>query len=74
MNDQLKPEVPTCVDPERCAECPPDQVCAWACQQGWGMHEIAIEAQLVAEGVLPPPVDPTEAAQCVRQAMWESYN
>lgn len=74
MKDQPTPEAPTCVDPERCAECPPDKVCAWACEQGWGMHEIAIENQLIADGVLPPQPDPTEDVQCVRQAMWDRYN
>lgn len=77
MTDQPITEIPTCVDSELCAQCPPDKVCAWACEQGWGMHEIAIERQLIAQGVIPAYVDPQEAVRQVEDtddAMWDIYN
>jgi hypothetical protein len=67
-------EIPTCVDPARCAVCPPDRVCAWACEQGWGVNDILVEITLIEAGKLPPPESVDEAVQCVRQAMWERFN
>jgi len=64
----------TCVDPKRCAHCPPDRVCAWACEQGWGVHEIAVHTNLIQNGVLAPPADPEEDIASVRQGIWEGYN
>ena len=74
MSDQPSSSPPMCVDPARCEHCPPSKVCAWACEQGWSMNDILIEARLIEEGKLPPHPDPDEETECVRQAMWDSFN
>ncbi len=74
MNKLTITDIPRCVDPERCAECPPDKICAWACEQGWGMHEISIQRQLIAEGVIEPYPDPREALSEMHQSMLGVYN
>lgn len=38
-----------CVDPEKCKNCPPDRVCAWACEQGWSEWDINLMRDWMAE-------------------------
>lgn len=63
--------VPSCVDPTRCATCPPDRVCAWACEQGWGVVDV-----LISKSLPVPDEAPDEASRdpALNQALWESYN
>jgi hypothetical protein len=74
MNTDSSYSFSTNVDPQRCMECPPERVCAWACQQGWGAHEILIEMSLIDQGVLSPHPNPQVDIDNVRNALWEDYN
>ncbi len=73
------------VDPRNCETCPPDQICAWSCRQGWSVPDILATERLVWEGKLktpaPPPLGgqepskmPEPKGDLLRQAMWECYN
>lgn len=53
---------------DRCRGCPPDRVCAWACQQGMGVIDNAIAATLSL-----PLDEPLEDIELVRQALCECY-
>ncbi len=57
----------------RCATCPPDRICAWACVQGAGVEDIVIGAMLEQSQswALQTSEPETAAAQ---QALWETYN
>lgn len=58
----------------RCATCPPERVCAWACIQGAGMEDIVAGAAL-AERLGPLPTGPqVEDITSVRLCLWERYN
>jgi hypothetical protein len=57
----------------RCACCPPDRVCAWACVQGAGIEDIVIGAVLEqSQDWALERRDPGQEA--VHQALWETYN
>ncbi len=64
----------TCSSATRCAQCPPDRVCAWACVQGAGYTDILIGAVLeqsdswALQDAVDPGLEPTN------QALWESFN
>ncbi|NLF76003.1 MAG: hypothetical protein GX573_09915 [Chloroflexi bacterium] len=57
----------------RCASCPPDRVCAWACVQGTSVEDIIIGAML--EQGLDWALR-TSDAECAtaHQALWETFN
>jgi hypothetical protein len=55
---------------DRCRNCPPDRVCAWACCQGMGVIDNWISIMRANE--LAWPIDPGVAFE--RQALWECYN
>lgn len=59
-----------CVDPERCLNCPPDQVCAWCCAQGWSLFEM--EAELEANRALN--AGSSLPALPESDGLWEAYN
>jgi hypothetical protein len=50
---------------EMCRGCPPDRVCAWACQQGWGITDNALAARLGLNDA---------DGEAVKQALCECYN
>lgn len=57
----------------RCASCPPDRVCAWACIQGTGVEDIVIGAMLEqSQNWTLRTSDPESAT--VQQALWDTYN
>lgn len=74
------PPAPSCsrrllqrASPTRCAHCPPDRVCAWACIQGAGYQDILIGA--VLERSRSWALERAEPGQdAVQQALWEMYN
>ncbi|MBI5957275.1 MAG: hypothetical protein HY866_00975 [Chloroflexi bacterium] len=56
----------------RCACCPPDRVCAWACVQGTGIEDIVIGAML--EQTLDWAQENTEPGQeTIHRALMETY-
>ena len=56
-----------------CANCPPDRVCAWACEQGMGVLEVLMGEALAEEARKAPwPVEPEVAP--ISQAILELYN
>ena len=68
MTDSI-PEAVGPVNPERCADCPPERVCAWDCEQGQGVLEIMMGEALAeqARAMLPSGSEPT------RQALYDIY-
>lgn len=56
---------------DRCDVCPPERVCAWACEQGQGMLEIMMGEALAEQARLAWPIavdlDPAQ------QALYEAY-
>jgi hypothetical protein len=59
--------------PRRCATCPPDRVCAWACIQGANVEDLIAGLVLQSEGKLTPPF-PDPGAQAAEDALWASFN
>jgi hypothetical protein len=57
----------------RCASCPPDRVCAWACIQGTGVEDIVIGAMLEQSQNWPLRSSDPECT-AAQQALWETYN
>ncbi len=67
--------VVSCLDPERCASCPPDRVCAWACQQGWSAVETARFLEfLQTRSEQPGGLPDMPAGDCLAEALWDSFN
>ena len=56
---------------DRCDNCPPKRVCAWACEQGQGVLEIMMGEALAEQARLALPIavdlDPAQ------QALYEAY-
>ena len=50
------------VDQERCDDCPPERVCAWACEQGQDVLEMMMGEALAEQARLMLPVG-SEPAQ-----------
>lgn len=57
----------------RCAQCPPDRVCAWDCIQGASPMDIIIGAAL-EQGESWALQAPDASRETVSQALWEMYN
>lgn len=57
----------------RCAHCPPERVCAWACIQGAGVEDILIGAVLEQSQTwtLERPEPRWEEAD---PALWDAFN
>ncbi len=56
----------------KCADCPPDRVCAWACQQGASMDDIVIGFILDLEGKLGhAPLDPAAGGAQDSFGIWD---
>ena len=60
------------VDPERCANCPPERVCAWDCEQGQGVLEILMGEALAEEAKLYWRAE-TKEIEPANQALYEIY-
>ena len=63
------------VDDACCANCLPDRVCAWDCEQGLGVLEILLGQALAEQARLAQPIvmpDPSLAP--ISEALWETYN
>lgn len=58
----------------RCAQCPPDRVCAWACIQGAGYADIVIGAMLEQSGGWAFQGADAPAPDPAARALWESFN
>lgn len=57
----------------RCACCPPERVCAWACVQGTGIADIVVGAVLEqSQSWALESGDPDQDA--VRRALLETFN
>ena len=59
------------VDPDRCANCPPERVCAWDCEQGQGVLEILMGEALAEQARLAWPN--TIGNEPTRQALYDIY-
>jgi hypothetical protein len=53
-----------------CENCPPDRVCAWACEQGMGVLEVLM-GEALAEQARLWPVEPE--VEAVQEALHEIY-
>lgn len=75
MQVQPKPVVrlQTCASETRCQNCPPDRVCAWACNQGAGVEDIVIGAVLEQNQNWAYATDGPEL-EAAHRALWESFN
>jgi len=57
----------------RCAHCPPERVCAWACVQGAGVEDILIGA--VLEQSQSWALKRTEPGwEETNRALWDAFN
>ena len=57
----------------RCAHCPPERVCAWACIQGAGVEDILIGA--VLEQSQSWALERTEpGVEEIDPALWDAFN
>ena len=59
------------VDQDRCADCPPERVCAWDCEQGQGVLEIMMGEALAEQARLPLPTE--SEAEPGQQVLYEIY-
>lgn len=64
----------TCASEARCANCPPERVCAWGCIQGAGHEDIVIGAVLEQSQswALERADDP--GLEATNRALWETFN
>ena len=69
MNGSEKSLIQSGMNPERCIDCPPDRICALACEQGWSEPDILIY-KLSGGG----KVILDEADEFVYQAILQSYS
>jgi hypothetical protein len=57
----------------RCAHCPPERVCAWACIQGAGVEDILIGAVLEQSQSWALDCTALESEE-VEPALWDAFN
>ncbi|GAB4415300.1 MAG: hypothetical protein Kow00106_10700 [Anaerolineae bacterium] len=57
----------------RCAQCPPERVCAWACVQGINRAD-AIAGAVLEQSHSWARQAPVAGLAAVQQALWEMYN
>ena len=70
LTDPVKPAIEP-VDQDRCADCPPERVCAWDCEQGQGVLEIMMGEALAEQARLPLPTE--SEAEPGQQVLYEIY-
>lgn len=59
------------VDQAHCDDCPPERVCAWACEQGQGVLEILMGEALADDARRPIQTEPDVAV--IERALYEIY-
>jgi hypothetical protein len=57
----------------RCAQCPPERVCAWGCVQGTNRADVVTGAVLEQSPSWAVQA-PVAGLAAVQQALWEVYN
>ena len=59
------------VNQDRCADCPPDRVCAWDCAQGQGVLEAMMGEALAEQAQLKRQLEPE--VESIEQSLYEIY-
>jgi hypothetical protein len=69
MSTKSAEQVVEPVNQDRCADCPPERVCAWDCEQGQGLLEILMGEALAEQARLMLPV----GSEPTQQALYDIY-
>ena len=70
LTDPVKKSIDP-IDQSRCADCPPERVCAWDCEQGQGVLEIMMGEALAVEARQPIGTEPD--VEQIERALYEIY-
>lgn len=61
------------VDQDRCADCPPERVCAWDCEQGRGVLEIMMGEALAEQARRAARTPIGLDAEPIERVLYEIY-